>query len=319
MGGRVSPVKTYITGASGKLGRHVLKFVDAVPLVRGKKGLPGEVVTDFSAESLRKILKDADCIIHLAGSMRFWDEKEMRRTNVGLTKSMVDNSPEGCKIVLASSISVYGKRLREMPADEATHTHPDSAYSWSKMEAEEIVRGKKGRHAILRIGTIYGPGFEDYYNILKMLEKGKMFVIGDGKNHVPFVHVEDAAKAVAAAVENGQGTYVVCGESKTQEEIYSIACRELGVAPPKKHVSFWMANLLGRLGELGALIGKKPKLTREHMSILGGDRAFKWERAREELGFRPRGIDEGVKEMVKEYKKDRMAKVPVLRSSSPRR
>lgn len=312
-------MKTYITGASGKLGRHVLRFVEAVPLVREAKGLPGEVVTDFSADSLKKILKDAGCIIHLAGSMRFWDEKEMHRTNVELTRRIVDNSPDGCKVVLASSISVYGKKLREMPADEATHTHPDSAYSRSKLEAEEIVRGRKGRHAILRIGTIYGPEFGDYSNILRMLEKGKMFIIGDGKNHVPFVHVEDVAKAVAAAVGNGQGIYVVCGESRAQEEIYSIACRELGVAAPKKHVSFWMANLMGRLGELGALIGKKPKFTREHMGILGGDRAFRWGRAKEELGFEPRGMEEGIKEMVKNYRKERMAIVPLLRSPSPPR
>jgi len=293
-------VKIYITGASGRLGRHVMRFVGAVPLVREAKGLPGEVITDFSAESLRRILKDADCVIHLAGSMRFWDEGEMRRTNVELTRKIVESSPEKCKIVLASSISVYGKKLKEMPADEATRTNPDSAYSRSKWEAEEIVR-KKGKHAILRIGTIYGREFEDYFHILRMLETEKMFIIGDGRNRVPFVHVEDAAKAVASAVEKGQGTYVVCGESRTQEDIFSIACRELGVAPPKKHVSFWFANLLGRIQELGALIGMKPKLTREHISILGKDRAFKWERAKRELGFHPRWAEEGIIEVVKEY------------------
>ncbi len=294
-------MKIYITGASGRLGRHVMRFVGAVPLVREAKGLPGEIVTDFSAESLRKILKDADCVIHLAGSMRFWDEGEMHRANVELTRKIVENSPDRCKIVLASSISVYGKKWKEIPADEATPTHPDSAYARSKWEAEEIAR-KKGKHAILRIGTIYGTEFEDYFNILHMLEKGKMFIIGDGRNRVPFVHVEDAAKAVAAAVEKGQGVYVVCGESRAQEDIYSIACRELGVRPPKKHVSFWMANLLGRLQELGALIGMKPKLTREHVSILGKDRAFKWERAKRELGFHPRWAEEGIIEVVKEYK-----------------
>ena len=298
-------MKIYITGASGRLGRHVMRFVGAVPLVREAKGLPGEVVTDFSADSLRKILKDADCVIHLAGSMRFWDAAEMRRTNAELTKKIVENSPEKCKIVLASSISVYGKKLKEIPADEATRTNPDSAYARSKLEAEEIVRGKKGKHAILRIGTIYGTEFEDYFNILRMLEKGKMFIIGDGRNRVPFVHVEDAAKAVASAVEKGQGTYVVCGESRTQEDIFSIACKELGVVPPKKHVSFWFANLLGRIQELGALFGMKPKLTREHISILGKDRVFKWERAKRELGFHPRWAEEGIIEVVKEYKKNK--------------
>ncbi|NYZ60187.1 NAD-dependent epimerase/dehydratase family protein [Candidatus Micrarchaeota archaeon] len=294
-------MKIYITGASGRLGRHVMRFVGAVPLVREAKGLPGEVVTDFSADSLGKVLKDADCVIHLAGSMRFWDAGEMRRTNVELTRKIVESSPEKCKIVLASSISVYGKKLKEIPADEATRTNPDSAYARSKWEAEEIVR-KKGKHAILRIGTIYGQEFEDYFHILRMLEKGKMFITGDGRNRVPFVHVEDAAKAVASAVEKGQGTYVICGESRTQEDIFSIACKELGVAPPKKHVSFWFANLLGRIQELGALAGMNPKLTREHISILGKDRAFKWERAKRELGFHPRWAEEGIIEVVKEYK-----------------
>ena len=295
-------VKIYITGASGRLGRHAMRFVGAVPLVREAKGLPGEVVTDFSAESLRRVLKDADCVIHLAGSMRFWDAGEMHKTNVELTRRIVEDSPERCKVVLASSISVYGKKLKEIPADEATRTSPDSAYAKSKLEAEEIVR-KKGKHAILRIGTIYGAEFEDYFNILRMLEKGKMFIIGDGRNRVPFVHVEDAAKAIASAVEKGQGTYVICGESRTQEDIFSIACRELGVAPPKRHVSFWMADLMGRVQELGALFGIRPRLTREHVSILGKDRAFKWERAKRELGFHPRWAEEGIIEVVKEYKK----------------
>lgn len=296
-------MKTYITGASGRLGRRVLKLVDAVPLVRGRKGLPGEVVTDFSAGSLREVLADAGCIIHLAGSMRFWDAKGMREANVELTRRIVENSPEKCRIVLASSISVYGKKLREIPADEATRTNPDSAYAKSKMDAEDIVRGRGGRHAILRLGTIYGPEFEDYSNILRMLEKGKMPIIGSGRNRVPFVHVEDAAKAVAAAVEMGQGVYVVCGESRPQEEIYSIACRELGVRPPKKRISQRMAGLVGWMQEMLARIGVGPKLTREHIGILGMDRAFKWERAERDLGFSPRGVEEGINEVVKEYKK----------------
>ncbi len=295
-------MKTYITGGSGRLGRHVLELVEAVPLERSKKGFPGEIITDFSAEGLKEILKDAECVVHLAGSMRFWDAGEMRKANVGLTRRIVENSPPECKIVLASSISVYGKKLAEVPADEGTPVHPDSAYAKSKWEAEEIVRRKR-RHAILRIGTIYGPEFGDYFYILGLLEKGKMRVIGDGRNRVPFVHVEDCARAVAASVGKGQGTYVVCGESRTQEEVYALACKELGVAPPAKHVSFWMAMLGAKLQELGALFGKKPKFTGEHVSILGRDRAFKWERARRELGFGPRSAEDGIVEMVAEYRK----------------
>ena len=95
---------------------------------------------------------------------------------------------------------------------------------------------------------------------------------------------------------------MVCGESRGQEEIYALACRELGVPAPAKHVSFRMANLMGRLQELGARFGKEPVLTREHVAILGGDRAFRWKRAERELGFHPRPLEEGIREIVAEYR-----------------
>jgi len=165
-------VKTYITGATGRLGRSVLAKVDGIPLVRKSSGLPNEIITDFSESSLKETLKDATHVIHLAGSIKTWDKKALEESNVDLTRKIVECSPQNCQIVFAGSISVYGKKLAEIPATEETPPNPDSSYAKTKLEAEDLIKKKK-KHCILRIGTIYGPQFQDYFVIFKMLEKGK--------------------------------------------------------------------------------------------------------------------------------------------------
>jgi nucleoside-diphosphate-sugar epimerase len=290
--------KIFITGATGRLGRSVLKLIsDAIPIVRRPYGLPNERVTDFSADELKNIFKNAKAIIHLAGSMDFANKKILYETNVELTKKIKDSAPEKCKIILASSISVYGKKLEQIPADEETACKPDNDYAKSKLAAEHVLTNHPNS-VILRIGTIYGPQFGEYMVVLKKIEQGKMLIIGDGKNRIPFVHVDDVASAIAASIEKGKGVYVLAGDALTQEEIYSIAAKELGVEPPRKRISFalsyWFAWLRTKLGKTG--------FGPEHISILGSDRAYVCTKAKTELGFKSRPLQDGLKQMVKHLK-----------------
>ncbi|HSB47385.1 MAG TPA: NAD-dependent epimerase/dehydratase family protein [Candidatus Bilamarchaeum sp.] len=295
--------KVYVTGAGGRLASAVLSKVNAVPLVRRASGLKGEIVTDFSVDQLRSILGDARAVIHLAGSIDARDSKTIHESNVGLTWRIVNAVPEGCKVVFSSSISVYGKKLAKKPADENTKTAPDTDYARTKLEAEGVVRKQK-QHVILRIGTLYGPQFEDYFMIFDRLKAGKMRVVGDGKNRIPFVHADDVAAVIASALEKGQGTYVVAGEPLSQMEIYSVACKELGVEPPKKSIPLAFAGLAAGIWEgASRAVGKKPRMTREHVAVLGNDRIFDCTKAKSELGFAPRPLADGIREMAAEYRK----------------
>lgn len=301
------PTKVYITGATGRLGSAVLARVDAVPLVRKRSGLKNEVVTDFSPADLRRILADASCVIHLAGSVDTLDTHGLHEANVELTRRIVEALPPHCRIVFSSSVSVYGKRLAQIPANEKTRPNPDSAYAKSKYDAEFQVAARS-RHVILRISTIYGPQFADYGKVLSMIEKGKMRILGSGKNRIPFVHVDDVASAIANAVKEGNGTYVLAGDPLSQKEIYYIAARELGVHPPKGSVPLALALALAAYSEFTwRRGGKKPALTTEHISVLGYDRAFDCTRARKELGFAPRPLADGITEMVADYKRAKQA------------
>ncbi|MFN7991935.1 MAG: NAD-dependent epimerase/dehydratase family protein [Candidatus Micrarchaeia archaeon] len=296
--------KVFMSGAGGRLGRAVFQRTGAVPLVRRPSGLSGEIVTDFSAGQLKGILKDARIFIHAAGSVDTLDKKGLWESNLALTRRIVAALPKGCRLIFASSISVYGKLLAEVPADEGTPVNPDSEYARSKYESERAVSALPD-HVILRIGTIYGPEFQDYFRIFRRLEQGRMKIIGDGQNRIPFVHVEDVAEAFRNALERGSGVYVIAGDPLTQKRIYEIASRELGVDPPSGTVERRSAVLLAAFGEiLHRFGGKRPPLTREHVAVLAYDRAFDCSKARKELGFSPRPLEKGIREMVSDYKRN---------------
>jgi farnesol dehydrogenase len=292
--------KIYVTGASGRLGREVLKEIpDAIPLVRKPSGLKNEVVTDFSPDSLQYVLRDASAIIHLAASRDFLDEKKAREGNVYLTYQVVDEAPKSAKIIFTSSISVYGKRLAKIPADENTELRPDTPYARTKLEAEKIVAARPS-HVILRVGPIYGPGFEEYSKVLSMLKEGKMRLIGEGSNHIPFVHVDDVVAVIKGSLSRGQGTYLVVGECLTQKEIFSIAATELGVQPPAKSTSPILAMAAAQFNLMkSSFLGGRPKFIPEDVAVLSSDRVFDCTKAKSELGFSPRPISEGIKEMVR--------------------
>lgn len=294
-------MKIYIIGSSGRLGSEVFKLVpEAIPITRKPNGTKNEIVSDFSEASLKEILKDAECILHLAGSVDMENKKELWETNFELTKRITDSSPKRCRIVYASSISVYGKKPKTKPVTESTVVKPDSEYSRTKFLSEEYVRKNRQNHVILRIGTLYGPNFADYFAVIKRIKEGKMQIVGKGDNILPFVHVEDVAKAIANAVRSEIGTYNLAGENGSQNQIYQIVAKEMKVEAPKRKIPKFAAIAAYKVTRF---LGKKTSIKEEHIQILASDRPFDCKKAKKELKFNPRPIEQGVVEMCQIYKK----------------
>jgi len=289
-------MKIFITGATGRLGKHVLQKLDnAIPLVRKPAKLENEVVTDFSVGQLKTIFEDADVIVHLAGSVDFDNPKRLGEGNVGLTWRIAYSAPAKARIVFASSVTVYGKKLKKIPANEETPLAPDSEYSKTKKEAEDIIKKAKN-HVILRIGNIYGPEFRDYIRVLNLIKNKKMFILGKGENHLPFIHVEDVADAIAAATKKGDGVYVLSGECKTQKEVFETAAKLMDIEPPKTQIPITIAKIL--LKVIGGRTFKE-----EHVNILTADRIFDCSKAEKELGFKPRPLKDGIAEVIESMNK----------------
>ena len=157
----------------------------------------------------------------------------------------------------------------------------------------------------LRIAMVYGPGFEEGYStVFRYLKEGKMKIIGDGKNRLPLIHVDDVAAAFLLALNKKTPPcreYNICGlEQLTQEELLKLAASSLGVPAPKEHIS---PEALQMLMGFSGMLGKKVSLDPENIRQLTLDRAYSCKRAEKELGWKQKvKLKDGVAEMVRIYK-----------------
>jgi len=304
-----------VTGASGRVGKHLVKALSKKEKVRAL--VHEDMIDTENAEifygdvldknSLQKALKDVDTIYHLAAVVDYLAPKELVfKVNVLGTKNLLELAGNK-KIIYLSSTAVMGKKIKEMPANEDITPNPSNYYGWTKLQAEKLVKEKNG--IIIRSAQIFGPGFAEGYNsIISKLEDETFSIIGDGKNFIHWIHINDLIQALLLAEENGKPgeIYLVAGkEVKTLKEVLNLLCKYLEVEPPKKHVSRFMVEASSYLGVLKWKVrGDKPKIVPEYIDKITSNRTFDISKARKELGFDPQvSYEEAAKEMVEEYRK----------------
>jgi 2-alkyl-3-oxoalkanoate reductase len=144
---------------------------------------------------------------------------------------------------------------------------------------EEAVTGIEGTEGIvLRYGAFYGPGTgvsaDPEALLTKAIRKRRLPIIGGGGGVWSFVHIEDAASATVAAVDNGgPGIYnVVDDEPAPVREWLPFLAEQLGARKPVR-VPGSVVRLLA--GEAAVL---------QMTEVRGGSNA----RAKRELGWQPR-------------------------------
>jgi nucleoside-diphosphate-sugar epimerase len=124
---------------------------------------------------------------------------------------------------------------------------------------------------VLRYGLLYGPGASD--EMVDLVRKRRMPIVGDGGGIWSMTHVDDAAGAAVAALTHGRGVYnVVDDDPAPVREILLALADAVGARPPAK-VPVWLARMLA--GDVGVSM-----LTR----VRGSSNA----KARHELAWTPR-------------------------------
>lgn len=311
-----------LTGASGRLGRHVLaallarkEKVRAIVRPGSPSPLPRGVerfVWDLSSGPLPyTAFAGVDRVIHLAGLVGGRPWRELELSNAVATRNLVSSCPQKLsKLVLASSISIYGEYRGQWVGEEFM-PRAMSPYGKSKLAAEEEARAHRRGipTALLRFGMIYGPGFEQgYFDVFRFLEKGRMRIFGDGQNRIPLVHADDAVRAVLAALDTPQVSLreynIVGGEAPTQEELMGMAAKALGAPPPSRHSSLLFVQSASAVGGLLFALGMQSPLPfdAENIRQLTLDRAYSGERAHRELGFEAKvKLEDGIKQMAAIY------------------
>jgi len=107
---------------------------------------------------------------------------------------------------------------------------------------EEAVTAAPLDGIVLRYGSFYGPGASD--EMVEIVRRRRMPVVGDGGGVWSWIHVDDAASATLAALEQGApGIYqVVDDEPAPVREWLPAFAAAVGAKPPR-HVPVWLGRL----------------------------------------------------------------------------
>jgi nucleoside-diphosphate-sugar epimerase len=141
---------------------------------------------------------------------------------------------------------------------------------------ERAVREADGLEGLaFRFGNFYGPGTSIALDgdIVELVRKRRLPIVGDGAGIWSFIHVDDIATATIAGLDRGApGIYNIADDEPARVSEWLPALAEAVGAKPPRHVPVWIGRLA--TGDVGVSM-----MTR----IRGASNA----KARRELGWQP--------------------------------
>jgi nucleoside-diphosphate-sugar epimerase len=320
-------MKVLITGGSGFLGRVTARVMrsagyDVTILCRGNyRFLADEGFAVIRGDICdRTFLLNAfngfDEVQHIASLTGISMVKSpFYRINVEGTRNVIDACLKNRvrKLVYTSSPSVVFDGTSDVMADESA-PYPEkflNPYSETKTEAEKLVLDENAHGNLLTLSLrphlIWGP--EDTNLIPRLLEralKGRLFIVGDGKNYADLTYVENAALAQLKASESLKEGSVVCGKAYfiTNDEpvlLWEFINRILegtGLDKVERRLPFKAAYMLGAGIESVyslLMINREPVMTRFLALQLATTHTYSVAKAKEELGYVSKvSMDEGM-------------------------
>ena len=122
--------------------------------------------------------------------------------------------------------------------NEDTPAAPNFPLGETMAEAEQailqLVRAHQFPAILLRIGTIYGPGRD----FVDMVRTGTATLIGDGRNFLTHIHIDDLLDVLQRLAHSGQpgAIYNVCDNEPTRAaDFYGAVRQRLGMLPPRAY------------------------------------------------------------------------------------
>jgi len=310
-----------VTGASGHIGANLVRAL----LGQGRRvrvlvhrntaavdGLPVEVVRAdlLDAVCVLGACSGAGSVFHLAGKVSAgWESpEEVHAINVIGTRNVVDGClAAGVKRLLhfSSIQALSGKDYVDEACDlVAPDDRSRGAYDRAKAEAERLVRSaaERGLCAIVLNPTaVLGPfDFQrsPMGEVLLALGRGKLPALVAGGS-CDFVDVRDVATAALAAERNGRGgeRYILSGTRVSLVELARTWASVTGRPAPRWAVPMGLARLAAPIAPAWARWrGQRPLFTSESLRVLRTQPPASQRKAKADLGFRPRSLDETLRD-----------------------
>jgi nucleoside-diphosphate-sugar epimerase len=312
-------VTSLVTGATGFLGSRtaatlcergasVRVLVRPTSNRRRLEGLRVEYaegdVTDRA--SVEKALDGVEVVYHSAAlyELGTGDPEYMERVNVGGTDNVLGAAHErGILAIHVSSVAALGPTGTQ-PAVEGhwRQDMPRSPYEATKKRAHLLARAMATSGALVRIsmpGSIYGPDDPSLLGTAhKFLFRG--LPVGVGASLImSFVNVDDCADGLVRIAERGHDgeEYILAAQATTFRRWFETIAQVTGKNPPRLYLPDFVVWDVGDVVRK-AIPGKPGRILRDAIAMSAGEHwSFSGERARRELGWHPRSLEQGMAEL----------------------
>jgi dihydroflavonol-4-reductase len=322
-------MKVAVTGASGRIGNVVVrKLIESGHEVRvlvrrdddrALAGLaPDRVRGDvFDEDALRALARGCEVLYHLAAVVSIHGDSDgrVRRTNVDGTRKVLEISRECSirRVVYFSTFHVFSEFPQDEPLDETRPLAFRSNMAYTRTKAESLqwaldFSRQTGIEVVALCPTgVLGPfdfAPSPAGQMLLDFYRGKIPLLPPGG--VDWVDVRDVADAAVAALNKGRGgeAYILSGQYARVSDL----ARCIGAVtqrPVPGHVApDWLLRAaLPFVAFYARISGKQPLFTTESLDTLrDGARVVSSEKARRELGYAARPIEDSIRDAYNWFK-----------------
>jgi dihydroflavonol-4-reductase len=313
-----------VTGANGHVGTNLchalLEKGHHVRVLKHKnnfaiKNLAVEVIEGdlLVPETLKKFLAGIDVVFHLAAKISITGDPDgsVSMINVEGTRNLVNTAKAAGvrKFLHFSSIHAFQQSPYDRPLDETRPLVGPDAFSYDRSKAmgETIVReaAADGLDAtILSPTAIIGPA--DYEpsligKALVQLYNGQIPALVPGGYN--WIDVRDIVEAAINAIDKGRKgeKYLLAGQWRSIKDVSGLISKSTGKKTVKTEMPFWVARVgLPFITLYSKITGAEPLYTGESLTIIiHGNKNISNEKARRELGFNPRPLEQTIADCMK--------------------
>ncbi|CAB1057471.1 NAD(P)H steroid dehydrogenase-like protein in alkane synthesis cluster [Olavius sp. associated proteobacterium Delta 1] len=316
-GGERLPEKVLVTGGGGFLGRAIVRRLidrgdDVRSLARnfypaleemGVDQIQGDI---SNPETVAKACDNRGIVFHVAAKPPPWGKyDDYYQTNVIGTQNIINSclSQNISRLVYTSTPSVVFNGKDIEGADESMPYPKKFCTDYSKTKAiaeQNIVRAtnQQLKTIILRPHEIWGPG--DNHILPRLVARAnRLKQIGDGKNRIDTIYIDDAADAHILAADklqelpelSGNIYFISQDEPVLAWDMVNALLKAAGCSPIKKSVPFKIAWLSGALLEFiykTLRLSGEPYITRFMAQAVSQSHWFNISAAKKDLGYRPK-------------------------------
>ena len=322
-------MKIIITGATGFLGKRACEILkeqghQIIAVGRNITKAPVGVQfvrADLTAPLPQEVWQGVEGVVHCAAKSSVWGQySDFYLNNVTVTQILAEQALKyGVKrFVYISTASVYFdfKSHKQITENMPLPKHKANHYAETKFLAEQVISElcKKGLPAvILRPRAIFGVGDSALLPRLIKANNEKFFpeFTSYGGPLTDITYVDNVVEGIICALKapascNGQIYNITNGESVFIQQTAKYLVESLGYTYKGKRVPFILAEIYAYLLEKWYRLfykGKEPPFTVNSISLIAKDQTFSIDKARSELGYKPRiSVKEGLNYVIKNWK-----------------